>query len=97
IAAPTEGGGGCELKRIKMPQLGMRQLDSAGKACKVDIALPVCKGYCKTSEEGTHRFPHSRHNSSVCAPKVEKMERIKLTNCEEGFDSAYAWIEIPMV
>ncbi|KAF8386367.1 hypothetical protein PRIPAC_75509 [Pristionchus pacificus] len=82
---------------FQIPDLNAHKSDSAGKRCKVNVALPLCRGFCKTSEQGTHRFPHSHHNSSVCAPKIEKMDKIKLTDCEEGFDTAFAWIEIPVV
>ncbi|GMS77979.1 hypothetical protein PENTCL1PPCAC_154 [Pristionchus entomophagus] len=94
-AAPA--GSGCDLQVIKITGIDQHKLDSAGKRCLVDVPLPLCRGYCKTSEQGTHRFPHTQHNSSVCSPKIEKMEKVKLTDCEEGFDSAYAWIEIPVV
>ncbi|GMR57077.1 hypothetical protein PMAYCL1PPCAC_27272, partial [Pristionchus mayeri] len=95
-AAPAESG--CELKIMKIGIQLLFVLTIIKNNCiQVNVALPLCRGFCKTSEQGTHRFPHSHHNSSVCSPKIEKMEKVKLTDCEEGFDSAYAWLEIPVV
>ncbi|KAF8383717.1 hypothetical protein PRIPAC_72859 [Pristionchus pacificus] len=94
-AAPADAG--CELKVMKIPDQNVHKSDVAGKRCRVDVPLPVCRGFCKTSEEGTHRFPSSHHNSSVCSPKIEKLEKVPLTDCDEGFDPAEAWIEIPVL
>ncbi|VDM58931.1 unnamed protein product [Angiostrongylus costaricensis] len=41
--------------------------DENGKKCRGVVEIPLCRGYCKTSESGTYTFPYRVQNSSACA------------------------------
>ncbi|CAI4231313.1 unnamed protein product [Auanema sp. JU1783] len=69
--------------------------DSNGKTCKGTIKLPVCTGFCKTSESGTHTFPHRVENSSACVLVQTGVKEIPLSDCDEGADNSIRMIKIP--
>ncbi|OZC10691.1 hypothetical protein X798_02113 [Onchocerca flexuosa] len=74
----------CFLKMIHAP--GMNPLvrtDKNGKTCRINLTIPVCRGFCPTYEYGTHEFPHRSQKSEVCVPEGGKFETITLTECDD--------------
>ncbi|KAK6107727.1 Cystine-knot domain family protein [Brugia pahangi] len=77
----------CFLKMIHAP--GMNPLirtDKNGKTCRINLTIPVCRGFCPTYEYGTHEFPHRSQKSEVCVPEGGKFESITLTECDDDAD-----------
>ncbi|KAM3717753.1 Thyrostimulin beta-5 subunit [Dirofilaria immitis] len=75
----------CFLKMIHAP--GMNPLirtDKNGKTCRINLTIPVCRGFCPTYEFGTHEFPHRSQKSEVCVPEGGKFEKITLTDCDDN-------------
>ncbi|KIH43799.1 hypothetical protein ANCDUO_26189 [Ancylostoma duodenale] len=97
-AAPSEvtSKSKCEYFLQKIP--GMNPLvltDQNGKKCRGVVEIPLCRGYCKTSESGTYTFPHRVQNSSACALIVTGMQVVPLTDCDEGADEKIKSVSLP--
>ncbi|EFO17944.2 hypothetical protein LOAG_10555 [Loa loa] len=60
--------------------------DKNGKTCRINLTIPVCRGFCPTYEYGTHEFPHRSQKSEVCVPEGGKFEKITLTECDDDAD-----------
>ncbi|CAD6199713.1 unnamed protein product [Caenorhabditis auriculariae] len=86
----------CELSLQTIPGFNpYTQHDSDGKACRGTIELPLCRGYCKTSESGTHTFPPRQQNSSACVLVETSKRKVELKDCDEGAADAARFVEIP--
>nr|CDJ82236.1 glycoprotein hormone beta-5 [Haemonchus contortus] len=86
----------CEYFLQRIP--GMNPLvltDSNGKKCRGVVEIPVCRGYCKTSESGTYMFPYRVQNSSACALIVTGIQVVPLTDCDFGADESIRSVSIP--
>ncbi|KIH59903.1 hypothetical protein ANCDUO_09853 [Ancylostoma duodenale] len=97
-AAPSEvtSKSKCEYFLQKIP--GMNPLvltDQNGKKCRGVVEIPLCRGYCKTSESGTYTFPHRVQNSSACALIVTGIQVVPLTDCDEGADEKIMSVSLP--
>ncbi|VDO68308.1 unnamed protein product [Haemonchus placei] len=86
----------CEYFLQRIP--GMNPLvltDSNGRKCRGVVEIPVCRGYCKTSESGTYMFPYRVQNSSACALIVTGIQVVPLTDCDFGADESIRSVSIP--
>ncbi|CAJ0591067.1 unnamed protein product [Cylicocyclus nassatus] len=97
-AAPSEvtSKSKCEYFLQKIP--GMNPLvltDQQGKKCRGVVEIPLCRGYCKTSESGTYTFPHRVQNSSACALIATGVQIVPLTDCDEGADEKIRSVSLP--
>ncbi|VDK45349.1 unnamed protein product [Anisakis simplex] len=77
----------CVLWNMYMPGMNPKIVtDANGKTCRIHLPTPVCKGYCRTSEYGTHDFPHRKQRSEICTHEGGVFEKIPMEECDEGAD-----------
>ncbi|PAV57808.1 hypothetical protein WR25_05753, partial [Diploscapter pachys] len=92
--APSSAGE-CELSYQRIPGFYPIIKEAKGKKCKAFLELPMCRGYCKTSESGIHTFPHRRQETVACALVSIKMKNYTLTDCDDGAPASIRYVEIP--
>ncbi|PAV79773.1 hypothetical protein WR25_17183 [Diploscapter pachys] len=92
--APSSAGE-CELSYQRIPGFYPIIKEAKGKKCKAFLELPMCRGYCKTSESGIHTFPHRRQETVACALVSIKMKNYTLTDCDDGAPESIRYVEIP--
>ncbi|CAI2353570.1 unnamed protein product [Caenorhabditis sp. 36 PRJEB53466] len=86
----------CEFAMRLVPGFNpLHQKDSNGKECRGNVELPFCKGYCKTSESGTHGFPPRIQNSRVCTLVVTSHRKVMLSDCDEGAAESVKFVMVP--
>ncbi|VDN06193.1 unnamed protein product [Thelazia callipaeda] len=57
--------------------------DDNGRTCRINLTIPVCRGYCPTHEYGTHEFPYRSQKSEVCVPEGGVFEVLPMTECDK--------------
>ncbi|CAB3398938.1 unnamed protein product [Caenorhabditis bovis] len=86
----------CEFSMRLIPGFNpFVQRDSNGKECRAKIELPFCRGFCKTSESGTHGFPPRVQNSSACTLVKTSIRTIRLDDCDVGASESIRFVKIP--
>uniref|UniRef100_A0A0K0DHG1 Cys_knot domain-containing protein n=1 Tax=Angiostrongylus cantonensis TaxID=6313 RepID=A0A0K0DHG1_ANGCA len=86
----------CEFFLQKIPGMSPMVLtDENGKKCRGVVEIPLCRGYCKTSESGTYTFPYRVQNSSACALIVTEIQVIPLTDCDDGASEKIRSVSLP--
>uniref|UniRef100_A0A1I7XFK1 Cys_knot domain-containing protein n=1 Tax=Heterorhabditis bacteriophora TaxID=37862 RepID=A0A1I7XFK1_HETBA len=81
---------------VKIPGFNPLVLtDMNGKTCRGSIELPLCRGFCKTSESGSYIFPHRVQNSSACTLIPTGVREIALTDCDEGANDLIRTVKVP--
>lgn len=96
LISSVESGKECEFAMRLVPGFNpLRQVDTNGKECRGNVELPFCKGYCKTSESGTHGFPPRVQTSKVCTLVVTSTRKVILDDCDEGAAESIKFVNIP--
>ncbi|UMM31930.1 hypothetical protein L5515_005933 [Caenorhabditis briggsae] len=92
----VESGKECEFAMRLVPGFNpLVQKDAAGKECRGNVELPFCKGYCKTSESGTHGFPPRVQISKVCTLVQTSIRKVILEDCDEGAAESIRFVNVP--
>uniref|UniRef100_A0A915BSH7 Glycoprotein hormone subunit beta domain-containing protein n=1 Tax=Parascaris univalens TaxID=6257 RepID=A0A915BSH7_PARUN len=85
----------CVMRNMHVPGMNpFIRTDSKGKTCRINLTIPVCRGYCRTQEYGTHNFPHRSQKSDICTHEGGVYEAIPMDECDDGADPKIRTITI---
>ncbi|MFH4975276.1 hypothetical protein AB6A40_001985 [Gnathostoma spinigerum] len=85
----------CLMRHMHIPAMNpLVRKDENGKTCRIHLTTPVCRGYCRTYEHGTHVFPHRAQKSVICMHDGGHYEEIPMEECDEGADAKIRTIRV---